>query len=77
MVVVVGHHQPRKELHSMAISTYAKIDLPFNGNERIAAVIGPGGRPCYTRQVLARLDTTRLGTTGGEAAAELAHSSRL
>lgn len=37
-----------------------QIDLAFNGNERIAAVLVHEGDAVHTGQVLARLDTSRL-----------------
>jgi len=39
MVWSSAHHQPRKELTLYGNIDLRQIDLPFNGNERIAAVL--------------------------------------
>jgi HlyD family secretion protein len=67
-----AHHQPRKELTLYGNIDLRQIDLPFNGNERIAAVLVQEGDHVTRGQLLARLDTSRLAPQVEKAAAELA-----
>ncbi|HWE75670.1 MAG TPA: efflux RND transporter periplasmic adaptor subunit [Stellaceae bacterium] len=49
-----------------------QVDLPFNGTERIAAVLAQEGDGVHQGQVLARLDTSRLAPQVAQAQAQLA-----
>ena len=49
-----------------------QVDLPFNGTERIAAVLVQEGDRVVQGQVLARLDTSRLEPQVAQAQAQLA-----
>jgi HlyD family secretion protein len=49
-----------------------QVDLPFNGTERIAAVLVQEGDRVHQGQVLARLDTSRLEPQVAQAQAQLA-----
>lgn len=52
-----------------------QVDLPFNGTERIAAVLVQEGDRVRQGQALARLDTSRLEPQVAEAAAQVAAQS--
>lgn len=54
-----------------------QVDLPFNGNERIAAVLVQEGDRVHQGQVVARLDTSRLEPQVAEAAAQVAAQSAI
>lgn len=49
-----------------------QVDLPFNNNERIAAVLAQEGDPVKKGQVLARLETSRLEPQVAQAVAQAA-----
>jgi HlyD family secretion protein len=49
-----------------------QVDLPFNGTERIAAVLVQEGDRVHQGQILARLDTNRLEPQVAQARAQLA-----
>jgi HlyD family secretion protein len=49
-----------------------QVDLPFNGSERIAAVLVQEGDRVHKDQVLARLDTSRLEPQVAQVKAQLA-----
>jgi HlyD family secretion protein len=49
-----------------------QVDLPFNGSERIAAVLVQEGDHVKKEQLLARLDTSRLAPQVAKAEADLA-----
>jgi len=49
-----------------------KVDLPFNGSQRIASVLVQEGDEVHRGQVLARLDTSRLIPEVAQAGAEVA-----
>lgn len=49
-----------------------QVDLPFNGTERIAAVLVQEGDRVHQGQILARLDTSRLEPQVAQAKAQLA-----
>ena len=67
-----AHHETRKELTLFGNIDLRQIDLPFNGNERIADVLVQEGDSVKRGQVLARLDTNRLAPQVAKAEAELA-----
>jgi membrane fusion protein PltH len=68
---VRGSSQP-KELVVYGNVDLRQVDLPFNGNERIAAVLVQEGDRVHRGQVLARLDTSRLDPQVAVAAAQVA-----
>src|SRR5215831_4675184 len=49
-----------------------EVDLPFNGSQRIAAVLVQEGDEVHRGQVLARLDTSRLIPEVAQAEAQVA-----
>jgi HlyD family secretion protein len=67
-----AHHQTRKELTLYGNIDLRQIDLPFNGNERIAQVLAQEGDSVKRGQVLARLDTSRLAPQVAKAEADVA-----
>jgi HlyD family secretion protein len=67
-----AHHQTRKEITLFGNIDLRQIDLPFNGNERIADVLVQEGDHVMRGQVLARLDTSRLAPQVAKVEAELA-----
>ena len=67
-----AHHQTRKELTLYGNIDLRQVNLPFNGNERIAQVLVQEGDSVKLGQVLARLDTSRLAPQVAKAKAELA-----
>jgi len=68
-----GHrHGERGELLLYGNVDLRQIDLPFNGNERIAAVDAQEGDRVRAGQVLARLDSSRLQPQVAKAEAEVA-----
>jgi HlyD family secretion protein len=69
----LGH--PRKAVTELVL--YGNVDLrqvelAFNGSERIAQVLASEGDRVTRGQVLARLDTSRLGPQAAQAAAQVA-----
>src|ERR1039457_3781446 len=67
-----SRHQIRKEITLYGNIDLRQIDLPFNGNERIADVLAQEGDSVKRGQVLARLDTSRWAPQVAQAEAELA-----
>ena len=65
------HHQPT-ELRLYGNVDLRQIELPFNGNERISAVLVQEGDHVTQGQLLARLDTSRLAPQVAKAEADLA-----
>ena len=49
-----------------------EVELPFNGSERVEAVLVSEGDRVVRGQVLARLDTGRLAAQADQAAAQVA-----
>jgi membrane fusion protein PltH len=49
-----------------------QVDLPFNGNERIAAVLVQEGDAVHKGEILAKLDTSRLEPLVAQAKAQVA-----
>jgi len=69
---VAAHHQTRKEITLYGNIDLRQVDLPFNGNERIADVLVQEGDHVTRGQVLARLDTSRLAPQVAKAEADVA-----
>lgn len=67
-----AHHQTREELTLYGNIDLRQVDLPFNGNERIAQVLVQEGDRVKRGQVLARLDTSRLAPQVAKAEADVA-----
>ena len=67
-----AHHQIRDELTLYGNIDLRQVDLPFNGNERIAQVLAQEGDSVKRGQVLARLDTSRLAPQVAKAEADVA-----
>jgi HlyD family secretion protein len=67
----LGRHQQPTELDLYGNVDLRQIELPFNGNERIAAVLVQEGDHVTQGQVLARLDTSRLAPQVAKAEADL------
>jgi HlyD family secretion protein len=65
-------HKPPAELTLYGNLDLRQIELPFNGTERIAAVLVQEGDHVKRGQLLARLETTRLGPQLARAEADLA-----
>jgi HlyD family secretion protein len=78
-VVVLGavlwwwldRHQSPTELRLYGNVDLRQVELPFNGSERIAAVLAQEGDHVKQGQVLARLDTSRLAPQVAKAEADL------
>lgn len=69
----ITHHAKRaKEITLFGNVDLRQIELPFNGAERIEAVLVTEGERVARGQVLARLDTGRLEPEVAQAAAEVA-----
>jgi len=68
----LGRHQQPTELILYGNVDLRQIELPFNGNERIAAVLAQEGDHVTQGQLLARLDTSRLAPQVAKAEADLA-----
>jgi HlyD family secretion protein len=68
----LGRHQSPTELLLYGNLDLRQIELPFNGNERIAAVLVQEGDHVTQGQLLARLDTSRLAPQVAKAEADLA-----
>jgi len=68
----LGRHQSPTELRLYGNVDLRQIELPFNGNERISAVLVQEGDHVTQGQLLARLDTSRLAPQVAKAEAELA-----
>jgi HlyD family secretion protein len=63
-------HKPATELVLYGNVDLRQVELPFNGAERIAAVLVSEGDHVTRGQVLARLDTSRLQPQAAQAAAQ-------
>src|SRR5476651_2128199 len=68
----VGRHHERTELALYGNVDLRQVELPFNGNERIAAVLVQEGDRVRLGQLLARLDTGRLAPQVARAEADVA-----
>jgi HlyD family secretion protein len=68
----LGRHQQPTELRLYGNVDLRQIELPFNGNERISAVLVQEGDHVTQGQLLARLDTSRLAPQVAKAEADLA-----
>ena len=79
-VIVIGaalwwwldRHQQPTELRLYGNVDLRQIELPFNGNERISAVLVQEGDHVTQGQLLAHLDTSRLAPQVAKAEADLA-----
>ena len=67
----LDRHQQPKELRLYGNVDLRQIELPFNGNERISAVLVQEGDHVTQGQLLARLDTSRLAPQVAKAEADL------
>src|SRR5579862_850177 len=67
-----GRQRERTELRLYGNVDLRQVELPFNGTERIAAVLVQEGDRVHAGEVLARLDTSRLAPQAAEAAAAVA-----
>ncbi len=65
-------HKPASELVLYGNVDLRQVELAFNGSERIASVLVSEGDRVARGQVLARLDTARLGPEAAQAAAQVA-----
>jgi len=68
----LGSHQSPTELLLYGNVDLRQVELPFNGSERIAAVLAQEGDRVKEGQLLARLDTSRLAPQVAKAEADLA-----
>jgi HlyD family secretion protein len=68
----LGRHQSPTELRLYGNVDLRQIELPFNGYERISAVLVQEGDHVTQGQLLARLDTGRLAPQVAKAEADLA-----
>jgi HlyD family secretion protein len=68
----LGGHRERTELTLYGNVDLRQVELPFNGNERIAAVLVQEGERVRLGQLLARLDTGRLAPQVARAEADVA-----
>jgi HlyD family secretion protein len=68
----LGRHQQPTELRLYGNVDLRQIELPFNGNERISAVLVQEGDHVTQGQLLARMDTSRLAPQVAKAEADLA-----
>jgi HlyD family secretion protein len=68
----LGRHQSPTELLLYGNVDLRQIELPFNGNERISAVLVQEGDHVTQGQLLARMDTGRLAPRVAKAEADLA-----
>jgi HlyD family secretion protein len=68
----LGSQQSPTELRLYGNIDLRQVELPFNGNERIAAVLAQEGDHVKQGQLLARLDTSRLTPQMAKAEADLA-----
>src|ERR1700684_3467991 len=72
-----GRSQAPTELRLYGNVDLRQIDLPFNGSERVAAVLVQEGDHVTQGQVLARLDTSRLAPQVDKAEADLAAQTQV
>jgi HlyD family secretion protein len=68
----LGRHRERTELTLYGNLDLRQVELPFNGSERIAAVLVQEGDRVRQGQLLARLDTGRLTPQVARAEADVA-----
>jgi HlyD family secretion protein len=68
----LGRHQSPTELLLYGNVDLRQIELPFNGNERISAVLVQEGDHVTQGQLLARMDTGRLAPQVAKAEADVA-----
>jgi HlyD family secretion protein len=68
----LGRHQSPTELRLYGNVDLRQVELPFNGSERIVAVLAQEGDHVKQGQLLARLDTSRLAPQVAKAEADLA-----
>jgi HlyD family secretion protein len=71
----LGRHQSPTELRLYGNVDLRQVELPFNGYERISAVLVQEGDHVTQGQLLARLDTSRLAPQVAKAEADLAAQS--
>jgi HlyD family secretion protein len=69
---LLGHHRQRTELVLYGNVDLRQVELPFNGSERVAAVLVQEGDHVRRGQLLARLDTSRLDPQVAKAEADVA-----
>src|SRR6202034_363730 len=67
---LTGRHRDRSELALYGNVDLRQVELPFNGSERIAAVLVQEGDRVRQGQLLARLETSRLAPQVAHAAAQ-------
>src|SRR5580692_5153150 len=67
---ILSRHHERTELTLYGNVDLRQVNLPFNGSERIAAVLVEEGDHVQKGQVLARLDTSRLEPQVAQAQAQ-------
>jgi HlyD family secretion protein len=68
----LGQHRERTELTLYGNVDLRQVELPFNGSERVAAVLVQEGDRVRQGQPLARLDTSRLAPQVAKAEADVA-----
>jgi HlyD family secretion protein len=68
----LGRHRERTELALYGNVDLRQVELPFNGSERIAAVLVQEGDRVKQGQLLARLETGRLAPQVAKAEADVA-----
>jgi HlyD family secretion protein len=73
----LGRHRERTELVLYGNVDLRQIELPFNGSERIAAVLVQEGDHVQHGQLLARLDTSRLDPQVAKAEADVAAQQQM
>ena len=74
----LGHpRKPATELVLYGNVDLRQVELAFNGSERIAQVLAAEGDRVTKGQVLARLDTGRLGPQAAQAAAQVAAQQQM
>ena len=64
-------HKPAREIVLYGNVDLRQVELAFNGSERVAAVLASEGDRVVRGEVLARLDTSRLGPEAAQAAAQV------
>jgi HlyD family secretion protein len=69
---LTGRHRDRSELALYGNVDLRQVELPFNGSERIAAVLVQEGDRVKQGQLLARLETSRLAPQVAKAEADVA-----
>ena len=74
---LMGRHRERTELTLYGNVDLRQVELPFNGSERIAAVLVQEGDRVTQGQLLARLDTGRLAPQVAKAEADVAAQQQI